>query len=239
MARHIACTLAAWLFPLLLGGCLLAPGKFNSTLTVNADRSFSFSYVGEVYALDMGDGMTGLKGEDEAKPGPSAFHRISAADDDDAAAKKAATERKNQAIAEALGKEYGYRKVAYLGDGRFQLDYAITGTLTHNFVFPFNVDAQAVFPFVAAELRANGTVRVQAPAFANDQSGMSAAMGGGDFPGAKSADRMDGTFTLDTDAEIVSQNNENGPVAAGQRKRIVWTATPLTKTAPMAVLRLK
>ena len=91
-----------------------------------------------------------------------------------------------------------------------------------------------MFPFVAVELRANGTVRVQAPAFGNENS-MSASSAMPD----KGGDKMDGTFTLDTDAEIVSQNNENGPTTAGGRKTIVWTATPLTKTAPMAVLRLK
>lgn len=233
----IARFLAALLLPLILTSCVLAPGKFTSTLTVNADRSFSFSYVGEVYSLDLDHAPMEI---DKVNAKPSAFHRI-AAPEDDSAARKAATERRNQAVAEALSKEYGYRKVAYLGEGRFQIDYAVDGKLTHNFVFPFNVDAQAVFPFVAVELRGNGTVRVQAPGFANDQSAMTAMMGGaGDMPGAnKPGEKMDGTFTLDTDAEIVSQNNENGPVAAGARRRIVWTATPLTKTAPLAVLRFK
>ena len=41
------------------------------------------------------------------------------------------------------------------------------------------------------------------------------------------------------DAEIVSQNNEEGAKAVGTRRQIVWRATPLTKDAPTAVLRLK
>ena len=50
---------------------------------------------------------------------------------------------------------------------------------------------------------------------------------------------LDGTFTLDTDAEIVSQNNEDGPQPAGGRKTISWKVSPLTRDAPTAVLRLK
>ncbi|MBN9918207.1 hypothetical protein JND32_15015, partial [Listeria monocytogenes] len=47
------------------------------------------------------------------------------------------------------------------------------------------------------------------------------------------------TFTLDTDAEIVSQNQEDGAVTTGTRKTVTWKATPTTKDAPTAVLRFK
>jgi hypothetical protein len=55
-------------------------------------------------------------------------------------------------------------------------------------------------------------------------------------PGPEST--LDGTFTLTTNAEIVSQNNENGSVATTNGRQIVWKATPLTKDEPMAVLRV-
>ncbi|MGQ4827708.1 hypothetical protein, partial [Enterococcus faecalis] len=70
-----------------------------------------------------------------------------------AAQAKAETERKRRALAEALSHEAGYRQVTYLGDGKFMVDYAITGTLTHDFVWPFNLDAEVMFPFIALELR--------------------------------------------------------------------------------------
>jgi hypothetical protein len=54
-----------------------------------------------------------------------------------------------------------------------------------------------------------------------------------------SSDKMDGTFVLDTDAEIVSTNNEDGAQAAGARKLLSWNVTPLTRDAPTAVLRVK
>jgi len=233
----------ALLLPLALASCVLAPGKFVSTLKIDADRHFAFSYVGEVYALDMSDDMMkGLgdtpdktdpasSGDDTPTQRPAAFQPD---DKTDPAAKKAASDAHNRAIAAALSKEAGYRKVTYVGDGKFLIDYAVSGTLDHAFVFPYNLDAEAVFPFVVVELRANGTVRVKAPGFANDNSTKS-------VPGAdQQSSKLDGTFTLDTDAEIVSQNNEEGATAGpAGRRTIVWKATPLTKDAPSAVLRLK
>ncbi|QNQ10198.1 hypothetical protein [Sphingomonas alpina] len=252
------------LLPLALASCVLTPGKFVSKLTIDADRSFTFSYVGEVIAIDISDelgkGMGGaFSGEpsgpgadDDGKAEPKPTLWKSAAQDSGtkdrtdndtdkvdekakAAAKKASAEARNKAIAEALTKEAGYRKVTYLGDGKFDIDYQISGTLTHSFVFPYNVDAEAVFPFVIVEVRANNTVRLKAPAFANEGSDKNMGM---DMPGADQASsKLDGVFTLDTNAEIVSQNNEDGPATPGARKTVTWKATPLSKTAPMAVLR--
>lgn len=213
---RIALALAA---PLLLTACLLTPGKFESKLVLTADRGFTYSYVGEVYAIDRD--MSAPGGGD--KPA-------------DAAKKKAESEAKNRAIADALSKEAGYRSVRYLGDGKFTIDYQVSGQLTHNFVYPFNLDAQAIVPFIAIELRANGTVRVKAPGFANESQDQAAQMGG---MGGSGGDRLDGVFTLETDAEIVSQNNEEGPQPAGARKAIVWKVSPLTRDAPTAVLRLR
>lgn len=202
--------------PLLLAGCLLTPGKFTSKLVLNADRSFTFAYSGEVYAIDQS--MT------------------SDSKDADATKKKAEAETKNRAMAEALSKEAGYRSVRYLGGGKFLIDYQTSGQLTHAFIYPFNLDAQAIVPFVAVELRGNGTVRVKAPGFANEAKDQAGAMGG---MGDSGGDKLDGTFVLETDAEIVSQNNEDGPQAAGARKTISWKVSPLTRDAPTAVLRLK
>jgi hypothetical protein len=219
--------------PLLLLGCLLTPGKFESSLRIDADRSFAFAYKGEVIAIDMGDSMSqGLTPtSDEA-----GAQEISVVQKDDApsdADKKAALEAKRRAMAEALSKEKGYRSVRYVGDGKFLIDYAITGVLDHAFVYPFNVDAEIVLPFIAVEVRANDTVRVRAPAFANDKNNSAGPPGMGD-----AAQHLDGTFTLDTDAEIVSQNSEDGPARADGRSVIRWRATPLTKDAPLAVLRM-
>lgn len=228
--------------PLLLLGCLLTPGKFASTLSINADRSFTFTYKGEVIATEASDGMKGLgdspttSDDDAGTPSESeaSFTNILFQDQapDDDVAKKAATEAKRRVIATALSKEAGYRSVSYLGDGKFMIDYAISGVLTYNFVYPFNVDAEIILPFIAIELRGNDTVRVRAPAFANDA-------GSNTMPGMnEAASKLDGVFTLDTNAEIVSQNSEDGASTTGARKTITWRATPLTKDAPTAVLKM-
>lgn len=241
--------------PLLLLGCILTPGKFTSTLSVNADRSFAFTYKGEVIAVDMADEMSkGLnsgstdsdsesiepKDADPEKKDslftPTAFQQ----DDDkaEAAKSKAEKESKNRAIAEALSKEAGYRSVQYVGDGKFIIDYAIKGTLNHSFIYPYNLDAEIMFPFIAIEVRANGAVRVKAPAFGNDKSG-DKSMGMGGMGGEdKAAKLREGTFTLDTDAEIISQNNEDGVQTVNGRKTMVWKVTPLSQSAPTAVLKM-
>lgn len=227
----------ALIAPFILFGCVLTPGKFVSKLTINADRSFAFTYKGEVIAVDpkpSGGDMKSIEppfAEPEEQPVKSSFLRQIS----ETKADKPDAEAKNRAIAEALSKEYGYRSVVYQGKGKFLIDYAVSGTLTHHFLFPFNSDAEAVLPFLMVELRANGTVRIKAPGFANDtkadKSGMS-QMAGGD-----AASYLDGIFTLDTNAEIVSQNNEEGATKSEGRSTIKWRATPLSKDAPSAVLR--
>lgn len=240
MPRPLA-ALAALLMPLLLTGCLLAPGKFVSTLSIDANRHFSFTYVGEVFAVNMPDGLDkGL--EDKSDPAPD-----DDIDNDEPAIRPAAVQHetggdtkpddtdddaKNRAIAAALMKEKGFRKAAYLGGGKYTIDYAISGTLDHAFVWPFNIDAEVLMPFIAIEPRANGTVRIKAPAFAN--TGETRGMAGAD----KMEGHLDGVFTLDTDAEIVSQNDEDGVTTIAGRKTVLWHATPMTKDAPAAVLRM-
>ncbi len=117
-------------------------------------------------------------------------------------------------LAEALSKEYGFRSVKYIGNRKLLIDYSISGKLDHAFVFPFNPDADVLLPFIAIELRGKDKLRVKAPGYANQQS-MSASLGGlGGMPAmgadADASSALDGTFTLTTNATIVSQNQEDG-----------------------------
>lgn len=210
----------AWILiaPLLLASCLF-PGTFTSTLDIRKDGSFTYTYVGEVFAVDHAtDATSGGEGGD--------------ADPAEAEATKAAQEAKRHAAAEALAKEKGYRSVRYVGEGKFLVDYAINGRLDHGFLFPFNSDAEAIFPWVAIEVRGDGTVRVKAPAFGDE--------GGAPLPGLGDkgpAKERSGTFTLTTDAEIVMHNVEDG-IRPGPVQTLAWTVTPTSKTVPTAVLRL-
>jgi len=238
---------AALLLPLMLTACLFTPGKFESTLTIHKDRSFTFTYKGEVMAIDL-EGMS----KDMAKMGaPSESGDDAAAADGDnvtvaeeeqtpeqKAAAKAQKDEEYRELAANLAKEYGYKTVEYRGDGLFYVDYAISGVLTHEFVYPYNQDAAMIFPWVTVELRGGDTLRVKAPGFAKqDLGGMGPMMGagasGGDMPS-----KLDGTFTLTTDAELVSQNEEGGAKTVGANRVVTWRVTPRTTDAPMAVLRV-
>lgn len=243
----------ALIAPLVLVGCAFSPGKFTSSLTLLADRSFTFSYQGEVIAVDVASEMTKGMGdafkddEDRDKKEtsttallqPAVWQNEDAADnttepstdDADPAEDEATKEAKFKAVGEALTKEAGYRSVVYKGKGVFLIDYQISGKLTHNFLWPYNLDAEVIFPFVVIEMRGRDQIRVKAPAFGD---GDSPAKGKGDDSKA----RLDGTFTLITDGELVSQNNEDGATSANGRKSVTWKATPLSKDAPMAVVKV-
>ncbi|NML07467.1 hypothetical protein [Sphingomonas sp. G-3-2-10] len=239
--------------PLILTACLFTPGKFVSSLTINKDRSFTYTYKGEVIAIDP-DSMDGMAGsgdtmgevveQDVSEDGAVTNSVVEIPEDGATAAEQAAAKAEKKAkrdkqfreLAVQLAKEPGYSKVEYLGDGKFFVDYSISGVLTHNFVYPFNQDSGLIFPWVAIELRGKDTVRVKAPGFAKqDMSGMGMAGAGS---GGAADGTASGSFTLTTDAEIVSQNNEDGATKAAGKSSITWNVTPITKDAPMAVLRV-
>lgn len=267
MMTRLARIILALFAPLLLTGCLVTPGAFVSTLDVRADRGFTFTYKGEVLAFDFANAMArGMKGADGSANGGNSDDSDDIGNSSDsmyqpiafAAARQRAKPGKNPAptpgpeedfthpapdagkmtaIAEALSKEHGYRSVRYVGGNKFEIDYAISGTLDHGFIYPFNIDAQILFPFVAIELRGPDRIRIKAPGYANSQAkSQSAGMGGSQSEEMEQA--LNGTFTLTTDAEIVSQNQEDGTSIVPNGRRIVWKVNPLTKDEPTAVLKL-
>ncbi|MGC4250263.1 MAG: hypothetical protein QM605_02030 [Sphingobium sp.] len=236
---------------LLLSACLVTPGKFDSTLDIRADRSFTFTYKGEIIASDMGkdfpgpDSLGDEPGDDAAPTAQDSAYRTArllqvkdeTGEQSFSNRKDAGDDARMQAIAEALAKEKGFRAARYMGDHKFEIDYAISGKLDHAFLFPFNTDAQIILPFVAVELRGADRVRMKAPGFSTSyDKSQGPSMGGSDDDAAKA---LDGTFKLTTDAEIVAQNQEDGAQDTPQGKRIIWKVTPMTADAPSATLRMK
>lgn len=207
--------------PLLLASCLLTPGRFTAELAVRADRGFRFTYVGEAILLDPADGMT-VKSDDKAAAPPA-----------EPAVETAEQVAKRRAIAEALAKEAGYRSASYLGKGKFRVDYRIEGRLDRSFVYPYNSDATAIIPWIAIEVRQDGTARLRAPGFGAETKPGGAL--GVPADNQEMAERQ-GTFTVTTDAELVMHNNEDG-LAEGPGPRVVWNITPATQTVPTAVFR--
>jgi hypothetical protein len=227
--------------PLFLASCLITPGKFVSSLDIRKDRSFTFAYQGEVLLMDptagIADGMGKALGS-EGEKNPEASEAPAAEESETNLAEPAEPnpqmETQRKAVLEALSKEAGYRSVEYLGGNKFKVDYQISGKLDRNFVYPLNIDAMAIIPWIAVELRKDGTARMMAIAF-GDSNNLTGAAAAGGKPQTGSAERQ-GTFTLTTDAALVMQNNEAG-VAPGPGTKVVWNITPTTKAVPTAVVR--
>jgi hypothetical protein len=209
---RLALALAA---PMLLVSCILSPGKFTSSLDIHKDRSFTFTYVGEVIVNDPKvTDKDGVAMEKPARPGPPSAETLA----------------QRRAIADALSKEVGYRSVEYAGGDKYRVDYSISGKLDRGFVYPLNLDAFAIIPWIAIEVRKDGTVRMKAIAFGDANEGM----GGGMPP--QTAEGREGIFTLTTDAALVMQNNEAG-LAPGPGTKVVWKVTPTSKSVPTAVIK--
>jgi hypothetical protein len=203
MKMKLARILTVLAAPLLLASCLFTPGKFVSTLDIKADRSFTFTYAGEVVLIDPQDAFA--KGMAEGMQSGSDTASTTDSDDmdmdpddpnrnasEDSAASPVVTPSaprapqpeteaqiaKRRAMAELLAKEIGYRSVEYLGNDKFRVDYSITGRLDRSFVYPFNIDAKSFFPWIAIEVRRDNTARIMALAFGDSDQAM------GSMPGA-------------------------------------------------------
>jgi hypothetical protein len=205
---------------LLLASCILAPGKFTSSLMLDADRNFIYRYQGEVRAQDPSGGMAQMPSSDEDTEKAAA-----------AAKKKADQERKYKAVADQLKREHGMKEAIYLGNGKFKIDYELTGTLSHSFVFPFNTDAEIMVPFFAIELRKDGVARVKAAGYVGQQPAAPGA------PPMGENTEIDGQFTVITNAKVQMHNAEETKTSAAGRQEFSWKITPLTKEAPSLTVR--
>lgn len=149
----------------------------------------------------------------------------------------------SEELAARLRRQAGWKSVAYKGDGLFDVDFAIAGTLDHDFTFPTMERMPIFLPFVTVNRHSDGSVRMEAPAFTTSGGGglgpMSAmsAKGSGerempDLP------QLDGQFTLTTDGRILANNTDEGPRADPAGQRLEWKVTPRTGSAPTALINL-
>lgn len=153
--------------------------------------------------------------------------------------------RAAQEFAERLRRQRGWKSVTDKGDGRFEVEYTITGRLDHDFTFPTIEKFPMVTPFVTLIRRADGTVRMEAPAFSSGATtsplmGMAAAsaMEKDGTAGDDGMPTLDGVLTLVTDGEILANNTDEGPVSAPGGRRLEWKVNGRTAAAPMALVRI-
>ncbi len=152
-------------------------------------------------------------------------------------------------LVDTLKKLRGWEQVSYRGDGIYDVSFKASGVLTHTFMFPIVEDMPPMGYFVSAIPRADGSVKVEAPGFGGDNGGMGpgsmgmmAAMGAMQQQGGEDMAEIvlpDGTFTIRTDGEILTNNTDDGPAMDGKMRVLSWTVDQTSDTAPMALIRLK
>jgi hypothetical protein len=124
------------------------------------------------------------------------------------------------------------------------VDFAITGRLDHDFVFPTIERLPQANAFVTLVRRSDGSVRIDAPGFTAGTGGdpfrsmMRMAAMEGEQKDMPKVPELAGTFTVTTDAEVLANNTEDGPEAMTTGKQLRWTINTRTEQAPTALVRV-
>ncbi len=163
--------IAALALPLLLTGCLLSPGKFTSTLDLACDGTFSFRYAGEIVVTDTSpapaefsagpcyDETTADEREctsaeldqqrkdfDAAQASSKDQGSVASAGMGSAGMDDFGSEESIAELVDQLKKQDGWKSVSYRGNRIIDVEYAISGTLSHGFAFPLMEGGGAVMP---------------------------------------------------------------------------------------------
>lgn len=264
--------LAVTALALLVAACILAPGKFTSQLDLRKDRSFAFRYTGEILMIplmktgkDEPFEATACQNEDTLEERDCAADELAQqkADWERAREQKRKTDAEaakmllggidpsnpesGKELAAKLRRQTGWKRAEYLGDGKFDVDFAIGGKLDHDFTFPTLEGFPMSNAFVQVIARQDGTVRIDAPGFGPQGSGqamagMMAGMAASGGEGVDSSDGptslADGSFAVLTDGEILANNTDEGPAVSPGGRMLTWKVNPRTQAAPTALLKL-
>lgn len=174
---------------LLATGCLV-PEKFTSDATVNKDKSYALTFKGTMvylpYRMDQGKAV---------KESPERL---------------AAKEAEMASIAKELLTKEGdtFKKVRYVGNGVFDIEYTAAGNLTETYFFPSR--EMQILRFVPEN---DGTITIQ---------------GSGEDTNWNELKQLgvavDGKFSLKTDAEVLEHNAGKTPSLFS--KAYVWEIGP-------------
>lgn len=267
MPQRARRVLAVTVLALLAAACILAPGKFDAQLDLKKDRSFAFRYTGEILMVplmktDKDETFTPSACHDDETYDERACTADELAQQKTDWKQAREQKRKNDAetaraflggidpsnpesgreLAARLRRQAGWKKVEYLGDGKFDVDFAISGRLDHDFTFPTIEGFPMSNAFVQIFARVDGTVRMDAPGFGPPSGGAAAGMMSGLAQGSDEgkgpAAMADGTFSLVTDGEILANNTDEGPKPAPGGRALSWKVNPRTAAAPTALVKL-
>lgn len=248
---------------LLLAGCFFAPGRFASRLDIHADHTFAFRYTGELIMIPLKEEADKASREANCQDEDSGQERPCT--EDERAQKKAEAAASSpfdgkvaramlggldpedpetgRELAAKLRRRQGWNKVEYVGKGVFDVDYAVSGRMDHDFVFPVFEGFPMANAFVQITPRKDGTVRINAPTFGPDSSGSSASDMMASSPlGSEGKDSptklADGTFAIHTDGKVLANNTDEGPDVQGKETILTWAVNPRISAAPTALLQL-
>lgn len=151
-------------------------------------------------------------------------------------------------LAARLRRQEGWKRVDYRGDGLFEVEFSLAGTLGYDFVFPTFERFPLTNTFVVANVRQGRAVRIEAPGFAA-QAGASpfqsmvagmAAAGASATSGEAMPQlpEMEGTFRIVTDGQVLANNTDEGPRTAPEGQVLEWRVNKRTETAPLALIQL-
>ena len=152
-----------------------------------------------------------------------------------------ADDESNRRFAANLLKYKGWKSATYRGKGVFDVVYHFEGRATQDFAFPMLPDSDLLVPFIAIRRRNDGAVLVTAPALTGGSGPFGAralAAGLPDSSGDGPKSRAEGRFTVRTDAEILTNNSEDGPIASPLGKQLHWDVGPGSKKIPETLVRL-
>jgi len=156
-----------------------------------------------------------------------------------------------QEFVEVLIRQKGWQKVVPIGDGAFDVTYAIEGELSHDFLFPVIEDLPFTRPFVQIQLRKDDVVKIDAPLFSgqNGMGPLTGMMGGlaglgqmgeedgeKDTPETPAIPEVEGTFTIVTIGDIRANNTDEGPTSHARGQMLRWDVSPRTQQPPMALI---
>lgn len=259
--------LAAVALALLVAGCIFAPGKFTSQLDMRKDRTFAFRYTGEILMVplmktDKDEAFAPEACHDEetlderectaeeiAKQKADWTQQREEKKKSDAQAAQMllggidpSNPQAGQELAAKLRRQAGWNKVEYLGDGKFNVDFAVAGKLDRDFIFPTLEGFPMSNAFVQVLVRQDGSVRVDAPGFGPASGGQAMAgmmQGMGKSEESEGPTSLaDGIFTVVTDGEILANNTDEGAVAAPGGRALSWKVNPRTTAAPTALVKI-
>lgn len=145
-------------------------------------------------------------------------------------------------FAETLRKYDGWEKVEYAGDNVFNVEYRASGNFDRYFGFPIINDSASQYPFFQIVPRNSGELELQAPGLGGQGGLMGMAMLGG-FPGSGTNKEMpikpiEGSFTLETNGEVLGNNSPDGYVSEGDMKVMRWDVAGLAES-PRALIKVK